>query len=62
MSQNYDQLIAAVGAIREDIERAESGNKAACARVRKSMQEVKGIAQDLRKEMLELRDSGGNSA
>ena len=62
MSQNYDQLIATVSAVREDIERAETGNKAACARVRKSMQEVKGIAQDLRKEMLELRDSGGASS
>jgi hypothetical protein len=59
MSQNYDQLIAVVSAVREDIEKAETGNKAACARVRKSMQEVKSIAQELRKEMLELRDSGG---
>ena len=62
MSQNYEQLVNAVNGIREDVEKAETGNKAACARVRKSMQDVKAIAQDIRKEMLELRDSGGSTA
>ncbi|QDV07690.1 Histone H1-like protein Hc1 [Planctomycetes bacterium Poly30] len=59
MSQNYDQLVEAVNACREDIEKAEAGNKAATSRVRKSMQEIKAIAQELRKEMLEIRDAGG---
>ncbi|HED64024.1 MAG TPA: histone H1 [Planctomycetes bacterium] len=59
MTQNYDNLVAAVEAIRPDVEKAEKGNKAATSRVRKAMQEVKSIAQDIRKEMLELRDSGG---
>ena len=61
MTQNYENLVAAVEAVREDVERAEKGNKAATSRVRKSMQEVKAIAQEIRKEMLELRDSGGAS-
>jgi hypothetical protein len=60
MSQHYDQLVAVVSAIREDVEKAEAHNKAACARVRKSMQEIKSIAQELRKEMLELRDASAN--
>ena len=59
MTQNYENLIAAVEAIRGDVEKAEKGNKAATSRVRKAMQDVKAIAQDIRKEMLELRDSGG---
>lgn len=59
MSQNYDNLRAAVDAVAGDVEKAEKGNKAATSRVRKSMQEVKAIAQEIRKEMLELRDSGG---
>ena len=59
MSQNYDNLVAAVEAVREDVDKAEKGNKAATSRVRKSMQEVKAIAQEIRKEMLELRDAGG---
>ncbi len=59
MTQNYENLVTAVNAVRDDVERAEKGNKAATSRVRKCMQEVKAIAQDIRKEMLELRDSGG---
>ncbi len=61
MTQNYDNLCAAIEACRGDVEKAESGNKAATARVRKAMQEIKNLAQEIRKEMLELRDSGGAS-
>ena len=57
MTQNYENLIATVNSIRDDVDKAEKGNKAATSRVRKSMQEVKALAQDIRKEMLELRDS-----
>ena len=58
MSQNYDRLVSAVGAVREDVEKADGGNKAATARVRKAMMDIKNIAQDIRKEMLEKRDAG----
>ena len=60
MTQNYENLVAVVEAVRPDMEKAEKGNKAATSRVRKSMQEVKAIAQEIRKEMLELRDAGGS--
>jgi len=59
MSQNFDRLIQTLEATKEDVAKAEAGNKAACARVRKAMQDIKNIAQDIRKEMLELRDAGG---
>ena len=59
MSQNFDKLVQTIESAREDVAKAEAGNKTACSRVRKSMQELKAIAQDIRKEMLELRDSGG---
>ncbi|MAE27600.1 MAG: histone H1 [Planctomycetota bacterium] len=59
MSQHYENLVATVEAVRPDVEKATSGNKAATARVRKAMQAVKAIAQDIRKEMLELRDGAG---
>ena len=59
MTQNYQNLIQTIEGVRDDVEKAMAGNKAACARVRKAMQEVKNHAQDIRKEMLELRDSGG---
>ena len=58
MSQNYDRLVSAVQAVREDVEKADGGNKAATSRVRKAMQDIKNIAQDIRKEMLEKRDAG----
>ena len=45
----------------EDVDKAVKGNKAATARVRKAMQEVKAIAQEIRKEMLEMRDAGGGA-
>lgn len=60
MSQNFDRLVSTIEAARVDLEKAEGGNKAACTRVRKHMQDVKNIAQDIRKEMLEVRDSSGN--
>ena len=59
MSDIYNKLCETLESTRADVERAEEGNKAATSRVRKVMQEVKSLAQDLRKEMLELRDSGG---
>ena len=59
MSQNYERLVQVVNDARVELEKAESGNKAATSRVRKAMQDVKNIAQDIRKEMLEVRDSGG---
>ena len=62
MSQNYEKLCQVVEATRADVEKAEAGNKAACARVRKAMQDLKNTAQEIRKEMLELRDSGGISS
>ncbi|MFN0008431.1 MAG: histone H1 [Planctomycetota bacterium] len=59
MSQNYERLVQVVNEAKADLDKAEAGNKAATSRVRKAMQDVKNIAQDIRKEMLEVRDSGG---
>lgn len=62
MSANYERLVELVGTAREEVEKAEGGNKAATSRVRKTMQEVKGLAQEIRKEMLTLRDRGKPAA
>ncbi len=61
MSTNFDKLLETVENARGDVQKAEDGNKAATSRVRKAMQEVKSIAQDIRKEMLTLRDRAGTS-
>lgn len=51
----YERLKHAVIEIDEDMKKAEGGNKAAGTRVRKAMQEIKNLAQDIRKKVLETR-------
>jgi len=58
----YERLISLVRGVEEDVRKAEGGNKAAGTRVRKTMQEVKQAAQDLRAAVLELRDDGDASS
>lgn len=51
----YERLKQAVQEIEDDLKKAEGGNKAAGTRVRKAMQDVKTLAQDIRKKVLEFR-------
>ena len=55
-----DQMAQMVESIREDYGKAKGGNKAAGTRVRKTMQDVKKLAQEIRQEMLESRDGEGS--
>ena len=55
MSQNYERLVQLVTTVREDVEKAQAGNKAAQTRVRKAMQDVKNLAQDIRKDMMDVK-------
>jgi hypothetical protein len=57
----YERLIKIVEEIKDDVDKAEGGNKAAGTRVRKAMQDVKQTAQDLRKQVLEVRDQPQSS-
>ncbi|MFG0306539.1 MAG: histone H1 [Phycisphaerales bacterium JB040] len=54
---NLTQLEQLIDSCKEDYNKAKGGNKAAGTRVRKMMQDVKNLAQEIRKEMLESRDS-----
>ena len=56
--QEYEQLKNLVASIEQDLKKAEGGNKAAGTRVRKAMQEVKSLAQEIRKRILEARAEG----
>ena len=56
MLETYEQLKQLVGALEDDVRKAAGGNKAAGTRVRKSLQEVKNVAQNLRVKVLEQRD------
>lgn len=53
--QEYDTLKQMVESIADDVAKAEGGNKAAGTRVRKAMQDIKNVAQEVRKKILEVR-------
>jgi hypothetical protein len=59
MLETYEQLRNLVASIEDDLRKAAGGNKAAGTRVRKQMQDVKNLAQKLRKRILEHRESEG---
>ncbi len=56
MLETYESLKNAVAAVEDDLKKAAGGNRAAGTRVRKQMQDIKNIAQDLRKKVLEGRE------
>lgn len=53
----YDTLKRLVTEAEDDVQKAVGGNKAAGTRVRKKMQEIKSAAQEVRKKILEGRES-----
>lgn len=55
--EDYETLKRLVKEIEDDVLKAEGGNKAAGTRVRKAMQEIKNVAQEVRKKVLTLRES-----
>ncbi|MFQ5430157.1 MAG: histone H1 [Phycisphaerae bacterium] len=55
--QEYERLKQLVESCAEDVAKAEGGNKAAGTRVRKTMQDIKHAAQDVRKTILEVRSA-----
>lgn len=60
--QEYDELKRMVDDVGEDVLKALGGNKAAGTRVRKTMQEIKNLAQSIRKRLLDLREPGDGPA
>lgn len=59
MLETYEALKTLVASVEEDIRKAAGGNRAAGTRVRKQMQDVKNSAQELRKKILENRETEG---
>ncbi|RJP31849.1 MAG: histone H1 [Phycisphaerales bacterium] len=57
--QEFDKLKQIIEEVEVDVAKALGGNKAAGTRVRKAMQEVKSVAQDVRKKILETRSAEG---
>ena len=50
----FERLKRLVEEIAEDLQKAVGGNKAAGTRVRKTMQDIKSVAQDIRVKVLEM--------
>ncbi|PHQ82655.1 MAG: histone H1 [Phycisphaera sp.] len=57
--ESFEKLKQIVTEAEDDIAKAQGGNKAAGTRARKSLQDVRNLAQDIRKEILTLRDQPG---
>ena len=57
MSKIFETIQQTVADVAADVEKFTSGNNAAGGRVRKAMQDLKNLAQDLRKEVLEVKNS-----
>ncbi|MFH1747006.1 MAG: hypothetical protein ABIG44_08170 [Planctomycetota bacterium] len=55
--EEYLKLKQLVEEAADDVYKAVGGNKAAGTRVRKAMQDIKNTAQDVRKRILNLRES-----
>ena len=56
--KRFEELSALVDGIKDDFGKFyDKGNKAAGTRVRKTMQELKNIAQDIRKEVQEKKNA-----
>ena len=53
----YETLKQLVTEVEDDLSKAVGGNKAAGTRVRKKMQEIKAAAQEVRKRILEGRET-----
>ena len=53
----FEELEKLVAAAKEDYQKAVGGNKAAGTRVRKSMQDIKSQAQNIRVKVLETRST-----
>lgn len=60
--QEYDTLKRLVDEAADDVNKAVGGNRAAGTRVRKKMQEIKAAAQEIRKKVLEGRDTDEGGA
>ena len=58
MSNQYSKLVSVVEGLEEDfVAFYEKGNKAAGTRVRKAMQELKSMAQEIRVDVQEKKNS-----
>lgn len=59
--ESFEKLKKAVAEAEGDVVKWQGGNKAAGTRVRKAMQDIKGLAQEIRVEVLGKGSEGDES-
>lgn len=57
MSKIFETIKQTIAEAEADVQKFASGNNAAGGRIRKAMQDLKNLAQDLRKEVLDIKNS-----
>lgn len=57
MSKIFETIKQTIAEAEADVQKFTAGNNAAGSRVRKAMQDLKNLAQDLRKEVLDIKNS-----
>lgn len=57
MSKIFESIKKTVAEVEADVQKFNEGNNAAGGRVRKAMQDLKNLAQDLRKEVLDTKNA-----
>nr|MBI1232091.1 histone H1 [Cytophagales bacterium] len=61
MMNRFSEIKDLVTSLEGDFEKFyEKGNQAAGTRIRKGMQDLKNLAQDIRKEVQDIKNSEGN--
>ncbi len=60
--EEFETLKRLITEAEDDIKKAEGGNKAAGTRARKTMQDIKNAAQEIREKVLELSKAGEQQA
>ena len=54
---SIDNMAETLETLKTDVDKFNNGNMSAGTRIRKAMQEIKGQAQDLRKEVQEIKNN-----
>lgn len=61
MSKIFDEIKQKISEVESDVRKFNDGNNAAGGRVRKAMQDIKKLAQDLRQEVLTVKEARAES-
>ncbi len=56
--KNVSKIQEVLSAVQADVEKFSNGNKSAGTRIRKAMQEIKTLAQEVRVEVQTIKNNG----